>query len=260
MRDPARQPVPACLPSHGKAAFTAHPRALAFPPGRSRWFRDHFPVALGALPGRAGQYTGTKAFRRLRSGSEHAGGTAGMVPAGQSWAGEGRGSRQPLLPRTRRRRHTGPAAPPAPGGPRDADGACRGTNYRGARRVAQQRQSGRWRAARAWPSSWWRVRGDPGPAGQRRRQHLVPGAGRDSPGSGTSYREPGGAARRACSSRPSLHGAQPQPVPDSVPPHPVGGASASLLLSPQEWPPRPLGRWLWSLVHLQNYSSLAGSR
>lgn len=159
----------------------------------------------------------------------------GKAPAGQGreGAGQGRagpGLRQPLLPRTRHRRDTGPAAPRAPGGPRDPDGACRGTNCRGARRVAEQRQSGRWRAARAWPSSWWRVREDPEPvrvasgaagpcagtrAGQpRRRRHLEPGAesrARQPRCGRTLYREPGGAARRACSSRPSLR-AHPVPV------------------------------------------------
>lgn len=191
----------------------------------------------------------------------------GKAPAwqGREGAGQGRawpGLRQPLLPRTRHRRDTGPAAPRAPGGPRDTDGACRGTNCRGARRVAEQRQSGRWRAARAWPSSWWRVREDPEPvrvasaaagpcagtrAGQpRRRRHLESGAesrARQPRCGRTLYREPGaGRGSSPCLQQSPLCGPTPCPCPRlsgsrvrtarrpggsraSDPPHPVGEAS-----------------------------------
>lgn len=216
MRDPARQPVPACLPSHGKAAFTAHPRALAFPPGRSRWFRDHFPVALGALPGRAGQYTGTKAFRRLRSGSEHAGGTAGMVPAGQSWAELGRGG--PGLPAAAVTSHAAPPSHrarsaassrrPARRGrrlPRDKlprrAARCSATPKRpleGGARMAKFVVAGEGRpgtggaAPAAAPRTGSRE-------GQPRQRHLVPGAGR---GSSPCLQQSPLSARRAASAGP----------------------------------------------------------
>lgn len=54
-----------------------------------------------------------------------------MAPTGQSRAGPG--LRRPPLPRTRDRRDTRPAAPRAPGGPRETDGSGRGTNCHGAR-------------------------------------------------------------------------------------------------------------------------------
>lgn len=106
-------------------------------------------------------------------------------------------------------------------------------------------------------SGSWDLAGQP-----RRRQHLVPGAGRGS--SPCLRQSPLSAGSPPCPSL-RLSGSRVRTARSlrrsrvSVPPHPVGEASAYLLLSPQEWPPRPLGGWLGRLFHLQDYPSLAGS-
>lgn len=133
---PASLSRPACHPTGQPPSRHTRGRSLSRCRGEAADFRDHFPLALGAPPSRAGQYTRTEVFRRLRSGSEHAGGTAGLAP-GRA------GSPTAAVTSHAHLRDPGPGAPPTPGRPRGTDGAGRGTNCHGAWRVAEQRQSDR---------------------------------------------------------------------------------------------------------------------
>lgn len=91
---PASLSQPACHPTGKPPPRYTRGRSLSRRRGEAAGFRDHFPLALGALPNRAGQYKGTEVFRRLRTGSEPAGGTAGMESggdgAGRGWSRAGR--------------------------------------------------------------------------------------------------------------------------------------------------------------------------
>lgn len=140
----------------------------------------------------------------------------------------------------------GPSSPPALGGPRERDGAGRGTNGRGAWGVAAQRRATPRRAAPRRPLE-----------GAARMAKLVL-AGEAPP----PLVSAGFATVR--SSSPScqrcLHGTLPQPFPSQPSPSPRRrGFCLSLLLSTPGWPPQPPKRWLQRLFHLRNHPFSAGS-